>query len=188
MATLQSVIAALERRIPKNANREDVVDAINLALLDMGLVTKVDETLTVVSNQTEYTLPAGVFNVVRVQVASSSSADYDYQTQYNWREIDGTLYIPDAMKLNSGNKIRIYYNAPHDEVSSDTDIISDAIPLALLTTMAAYYFEYIQFYEQTNMGVKDTTILERLLSDKLVAQQRYKVARMHRDPILGGEV
>lgn len=187
MSTLQSVIAWMERRIPGGVDQDAIIDAINLALSDIGFVTQVDETLTVVDDQTEYTLPSGVSNVVRVQVASSASADYDYQTLYNWREIGGKLYLPDEMAHTAGRKIRVYYNAPHDEVDANTDTISDAIPMSLLTTVAAYFYEYIQFYEQANMGAKDTTILDRLLSDKLLAQQRYRVARMHRDPILGGE-
>jgi hypothetical protein len=187
MSTLQSAIVWLEKRIPGVADHSDAVDAINLALSDIGFVTQVNETLTVVNNQTEYTLPAGVSNVVRVQVASSSSADYDYETQFNWHEINGKLYLPDSLKYTAGGKIRIYYNAPHSEVTTDASTISDAIPMPMLATMAAYYYEYLQFYSQANMGAKDTTILDRLLSDKLLAQQRYSVTRMHRDPILGSE-
>jgi hypothetical protein len=185
MATLQTVLVALERRIPGAADREDMVDAINIALSEVGHVTLVDETLTVVDDQTEYDLPSGVANVVRVQIANSSTTDYDYATIFTWREINGKLYLPDELGFSAGNKIRIYYNNTHDSVEDDTDTISDDIPIPMLVKMARYEYEFIQYQDQSNMGAKDEAVLERLLIEKMTAQQNYRINRIPRDPILG---
>lgn len=187
MATLQTVLVALERRIPGAADHIDMVDAINVALSEVGHVTQVDETLTVSDNTTEYSLPSGVSNVVRVQVKNSASADYDYTTVYNWREVNGYLYLPDELSFDEGRTIRLYYNDTHDSVEDETDTISDDVPIPLLTAIAAYRYEYAQFYSEQNLGVKDQGILDRLQADMYAAQQRYRVNRMYRDPILGSE-
>ena len=185
MATLQSVLVALDRRIPGAADREVMVEAINIALSEVGHITQVDETLTVTDNATEYTLPSGVYNVARVQVANSSTADYDYTTIFNWRETGGKLYLPDELNFSAGNKIRIYYNAPHDSVEDDADTISDDIPIPMLVKMAQYEYEFIMYQDEANMRSKDDAILERLMIEKINVRSNYKINRMPRDPILG---
>ena len=185
MSTLQTVLVALERRIPGSADREDMIDAINIALSEIGHITQVDTSSTVANDTTEYALPTGVYNVVRVEVANSSSADYDYTKVFNWHEVNGYLYFTDELGFSSGNTIRIYYNAPHDDVTDDTDTISNDIPIPLLVAEARYQYEHIQFMDQANLGVKDETILQRLDNDRLIARQRFGVNRINRDPILG---
>ena len=187
MATLNTILVALDRRIPGAAERIDMVDAINIALSEIGYVTKVDETLAVVDNQTEYTLPSGVTDVVRVQIADSSTADYDYTTCFNWREVDGSLYFPSELGYDAGNTIRIYYNDIHDDVADDTDTVDDDIPIPLLVAIAAYRYEFIKYQDHSNISVKDESILTLLQNEMYASAGRYRVNRMHRDPILGGE-
>lgn len=185
MATLQSVLVALERRIPGAADREVMIQAINIALSEVGHVTQVDETLTVTDDATEYTLPSGVANVVRVQIANSSTTDYDYTTIFTWREINGKLYLPDELGFSAGNKIRIYYNNIHDSVEDDTDTISDDIPIPMLVKMAQYEYEFIMYQDEANMRSKDDAVLERLMIEKMNVRSNYRINRMSRDPILG---
>jgi hypothetical protein len=182
MTTLVNAIASLERRIPGKADHIDMLNAINVALNEIGFVTQVDETLTVVADQTEYALPTGVGNVVRVEIANSTSGDYDYTRVYTWKEINGYLYFPSNLGFSTGNKIRIYYNGIHADVEEDTDTIEEGIPIPLLMAEAHYWYEKLQYMEQSNMGAKEETILQRLDSERLAAWQRYRVRRLMKDP------
>lgn len=185
MTTLADIKTALERRIGQTVDATNEVSAINIALEEIGNVTKVDETLTVVNDQTEYSLPSGVSNVVRVQIANSSSADYDYTTIFTWRETNGKLYLPDELGFDAGNKIRIYYNDTHDAVSNDADTIDDDIPIPLLIAIARYWYEVIEYQEHRNISTKDNAILDMLRTDMYTAISKYRVNRMYRDPIHG---
>jgi hypothetical protein len=178
-------ISAGDRYAISEANREDLIMAIQFALSDIGKITKVDESLTVVTNQTEYDLPSGVENVVRVEVAASDSADYDYRTLFHWRVINGKIYFPDSIAIGSGNKIRIYYNDIHDALSNDIDTISDEIPMPLLGAVAAYNYAWQQFANQSNSNSKEDALLSRFMNDKAEAERKYRVKRIPRDPIHG---
>ena len=76
---------------PYSATNTDpyaLIEAVNSALTHMGTYTKVDETLSSDTTSTEYTLPTGVSNLVRVEY----SVDDSYSPQLSWREIEGKLY------------------------------------------------------------------------------------------------
>jgi hypothetical protein len=184
MTTLSTILTGLDRRIPGSADRITMVDAINIALGDLGKVTKVDETLVVVDNQKTYSLPSGVTNVVRVKIATDSS-EAEFDINYDWTEIDGSLYFNYELGYDAGNKIVIYYNDVPDEVVDDTDTISDDIPLALIVAEARYWYEQINFMDQSNLSAKDEAILEQLSSERNMARQTYRVRRMSKDPRLG---
>jgi hypothetical protein len=125
-----------------------------------------------------------VSNVVRVEVATLSSPDYAYEIVFNWREINGYLYFNEDLAYTAGRTIRIFYNANHDAVSGDDDVISDDIPTPLLTAMAAYYY-YMKEYADAGVDNKYlNNLLERARADKMMAEQKYRVNVMHRDPIL----
>jgi len=184
MATLSTVISGLTRRLWSRANKTDMVSAINIALETLGNITQVDETTTVVNDQTEYSLPTDVSNVVRVQVATDSTADYDYETVFNWREINGKLYFDDELDYTAGRKVRIYYNANHSSVSGDTDTISDDIPIPLITASAAYYY-YLRAYADGGTQNKQlANLLEEARRSKMEAELKYRINRIYRDPIL----
>jgi len=183
MATLTTILTQLDRRIPGKADRIEMVDAINVALQEIGKVTKIDATLTVTNDATTYSLPSGVRNVVRVEVARGTSSDTTYDKVGNWREVEGTIYLAKELPYTTGNTIRIYYNDTHDSVSDDTDTISDDVPIALICAIAAYRYEYTKFYNQANMGLKDQTILETLRAEMMLAKSAYRVKKMARDPI-----
>ena len=181
MATLSTMLANLDRRIPGVADRITMIDAINIALSEIGKVTKLDETLDVVDNQLTYTLPSGVRNVVRVQVAADSSED-EFKTLYNWKEIGGKLYFPGELGYDAGVKIRVFYNDAHDSVSADTDTIDDSIPESLLCAIAAYRYTLLDYQSQQNIGIKDKDILQMMLSEMQAAKATYRVQRLPKDP------
>lgn len=183
VGAFSNAMAAGDRYMISQAVREDLVQAINAALTDIGDVTQVDSSLTVVDNQTEYSLPSGVSGVVRVEVANSANADYDYQRVHNWREIDGSLYFTDELGYTAGRTIRLYYNAPHSAVDADADTISDGIPVPLLVDTAVYYY-WLQHYSlQGNLNMKEDSLLAMHAQNKERAMQRFSVTKLHRDPI-----
>lgn len=180
-----NAIADGDRYMVCRVVREDLVQAVNAALTEIGNVTKIDESLTVVADQTEYTLPAGIYNLVRVEVAASESADYAYKRNYRWREINGKLHIPREFVETEGMKLRLYYNALHDNVDADADAIDAGIPLPLLTSVAAYNFQWQQYANKGNFDQKEDTFLSKVQNDMYAAQGKFRVRRMYRDPIHG---
>ena len=185
MTALSTVLTHLDRRIPGKPERIEMVDAINVALTEVGKVTKIDATLTVTENATSYSLPSGVHDVVRVEVARDTSSDTTYDIIGHWHEINGTIYLTQELPYSDGNTIRLYYNDSPDAVTDNTDTIDNAIPMDLLCAIAAYRYEYTKFYNQSNMATKDQGILESLRTEMMLAKSKYRVRRMSRDPILG---
>lgn len=178
--------ASGDRYLISQAVREDLVQAINAALSEVGDVTNVDTSLTVVTNQTEYTLASGVQNVVRVEVANGPTADCDYTAIRNWREINGKLYFTNGLDFNNGYAIRVFYNGVHDGVDADADTISDAIPIGLLSPLAAYHYQWQQFANSGNFSQKEDMLLAKLQNDVTNARARYRVRKLFREPIYGG--
>jgi len=184
MTAKSDIATIVERLIPGTADAITLNDAINIALQRIGDITKTDETLTVVNNQTEYSLPSGVKNVTRVKVAASTSAPYDYVNIFDWREVEGYLCFPDELDYDAGNQIRILYNGQHDAVSDESDTIDDSIPIQLLTAIAHYEYMFLRYQDKSNISIKEKEILNKIESHMFEAMQRYKVIRMKKSPTL----
>lgn len=163
--------------------KTDVFQAINAGLTEIGEVTKVDESLSVVANQTEYTLPSGVYDVVRVEVSEDSEAPYDYDRLFNWQEVNGKLYFKGEINYTAGRTLRVFYNAKHDAIDDAADIINTGIPISLITACAAYYYSLITFSNEKNSSPKEDTILQMMQTAMYEAKQRQRVRRIPRDPI-----
>jgi hypothetical protein len=118
-------------------NREMLITALNEALADLGAVPQYDSTLTTVLDQEEYTLPTGVHHIKSVQFAGNTAGTF-WQDPYRlWKEIDGSLYLDTwYLPTVAGLPIRLKYDAPHAEVSADSDAIADAIHPDLLAWKA----------------------------------------------------
>ena len=123
-----------------NARREDIAQAVNQALRQIGAVTKINDTLSFVEGTQEYTLPVGVSNVTRISVANDVNDPVEYHRAYSWHEYDGKLYIHEAVNYATGHTIRLYYDAPPTQVNADDDVISDLIDRNRLYWTAAYHF------------------------------------------------
>lgn len=123
-----------------NTRREDIVQAINQALRQIGAVTKIDDTLVIIANTQEYTLPMGVNNVTRIVIANDLNDPVEYHRSYSWHEYDGKLHIHEPILQAPGHSIRLYYDANPTQVNADTDIISDLIDRNRLYWTAAYHF------------------------------------------------
>lgn len=123
-----------------NTRREDIVQAVNQALRQIGSVTKINDTLVVIADTQYYTLPTGVSNVTRIAVANDTSEPIEYHRSYSWHEYDGKLYIHEPILQEAGRTIRLYYDSQPTQVNADTDVISDLIDRNRLYWTAAYHF------------------------------------------------
>ena len=167
-----------------NARREALVQAINQALLFMGEYTTLSETLTVTDNATEYTLPAGVSNVKRMEVYTASSSPYGFNPITAWREIGGKIYLPSELSHNSGNVIRLYYNQFHDAVNGDSDTISDHFNLKRLAWTATYMFHLNRMQYSGNSDERENILLANAQQQSERLANAFPVHHIERDPIL----
>lgn len=102
--------------------------AINLAVADIGNVDQQSTSLTTVANQSSYTLPTGVYNVVKVEIAQDTSDPYDYMQVYHYQEINGQLqFLPGHQPMLTGYIIRLTYNAPLAELNDDSDTLPNLL-------------------------------------------------------------
>jgi hypothetical protein len=84
----------------------------------------------------EFTLPAGVYNVKRVQF---ERAAYGIERMHSthWREINGKLRFDDGYPPVDDDIIHVYYRKAHTELTTYSDIISDEINTEWLRYKAA---------------------------------------------------
>ena len=130
--------AASDKKFP----RDLLIRAVNNALRSIGNVQAENTTLTTVADQETYTLPAGVYNVKQIHIADSLTAPYEWVPQLGiWEEIPASGIIrfdTNRQPGNTGYTIRLIYQVPPTEISSDSSTISDYIDLELLTIVGKY--------------------------------------------------
>lgn len=186
-AAQSAACAATNRYAVMDANypREALVAALNTALLMIGPVDMVDDTLFVVADQEEYTLPSGMNNIKRVQAAGSLTAPYQWGTPLrHWYEKNGTLYI-DAFSvpgLTTNAQIRLIGEKYHPRVWADTDSVTEAVRLENIAVEAAYYAALTRSGYNENSSDDTKSTLDRL--EKLRAMNPVYVCRMSKDPTL----
>ena len=167
---------------PYSATNTDpyaLIEAVNSALTHMGTYTKVDETLSSDTTSTEYTLPSGVSNLVRVEY----SVDDSYSPQLSWREIEGKLYTYTPFK--AAGTIRLYYNTLHPYVEDADDVISDAYNYNRLAWTAVYMFQFQRLQLTGNYSEKETSMLSLAQREAEKLTRAFPVHHLERDPILG---
>lgn len=123
----------------KEYRRDMLVNALNVALAEVGPFDNFDQTLTTVLDQEIYTLPAGVDNVKRVEIATSATSPYKWEAVHrNWHEENGYLYLSDShLPGTAGLPIRLTWTGGHTNVNADTDEISEDVNEDLLAALAA---------------------------------------------------
>lgn len=139
---------------PADYPRHVLIQAINQALAEMRTLRH-NTALTTVADQEDYDLPAGVYNLRRVEIAENLTAPYEYTPHYNWRELTvGTVetvetpvdladhklrfdvsHVPEL----DGYIIRLTYAPDVAAVTADTDTISEVINQDRLKWLAATY-------------------------------------------------
>ena len=162
-----------------NTDPYALIEAVNSALVHMGTYTKVDETLSSDTTSTEYTLPTGVSNLVRVEYSVGDS----FSPQLSWREIEGKLYTYTPFK--EAGTIRLYYNTLHPYVEDADDVISDAYNYNRLAWTAVYMFQFQRLQLTGNYSEKETSMLSLAQREAEKLTRAFPVHHLERDPILG---
>ena len=117
-----------------------LIQAVNVALSEMGEVGDIDETLTTTASQAEYNLPTGIRNIKRVWVAGQTSEPYCWDKSWVWEEYGDKLVFDDThVPGSTGYPIRLFYNAAHAALTDDAGAVNGAIPLDWLKWEAAAY-------------------------------------------------
>lgn len=173
--------------LDKDYPRDVLRNAVNSAVQSIGGVvdTYTLATFVTVANQEAYALPAGVYNVKRVEIATSTSSPYSYRKHHHWTEKDGYIYLDRGFEEGSaGYGIRLTYIVQPSELTTDTGTtgtISDYIHPDLLKWTAAVYAIQWRIY-----ALGDTNpILERRLAYAIqmeeLMRQRHPVQKMAKD-------
>lgn len=105
--------------------REDMIRAINQALLALGPFDQTCESLLTASNTEVYELPDGVEHVKIVEIATAQSEPYEWGVYPFWREDESGLHFQATENIQADRKIRITYEAIHQPV--DQDLLANLI-------------------------------------------------------------
>lgn len=126
--------------------RYKLQQAVNLALQGIMAMPALDTSLTTESNTETLTLPAGVYNVRHIQIAKSTVDPYYFSdiSQGYWEEKNGYIYFkPGHWPDSTDYTVRLWYEAVHTNLSSDTSSISAYIhPLWLAWESAVHAYRW----------------------------------------------
>lgn len=169
--------------VDKKYRRETMVAALNMALLQLGPWPQIDESLTVVEDQERYTLPAGVYNIARLLIATSTSSPYEWTAPHrHWRERDGYLYFDDGhLPETADMPIRLYYEAPHSRVSADADDVTDEANAELVAVLAAILAAQVRAKLAGQSDGEPRQTIEELTPLFQTLRAQHPTRRMRRD-------
>lgn len=107
---------------------DQLMAAVNGAIRDLVIPIE-DITTLAVAGQEEYTLPANISGVMRVEVATSLTSPYGYQLNQHWREVNGKLRFPSAdfRPPTDDNIIKLTYRKPHTDLVLGTAALPNDI-------------------------------------------------------------
>lgn len=116
---------------------DQVVSAVQRAL-ESTWVTGIDSTLDGDGETLEFTLPAGVYDVKKVEFENAAIANSGYKISTHWRETsDGKLRFDYGYAPADGYTIHVYYRKLHDTITDYTTTISNEINAEWLKWTAA---------------------------------------------------
>lgn len=153
-------------------NKQELIDAVNRALSDVGRIVMINSTLTAVTGTTEYTLPAGVQDVKSVRINGEKN--------FWWEEVNGKLRF-DNGEPATGATVEIYYIGDHSSVSADADTINTMLNPSYVKWAAVEAFVSKRFRDDRSEYVK--YLLEKARMERI----SYSVSvnrSMQRDPKL----
>jgi hypothetical protein len=165
--------------------RQQMIQAVNKALNEMGLIVTEDMSLACDGSQ-RYTLPSGVNKLLQVHVDNGED-DEDFIPHYQWRVVGNELVFDtdEEPSSNYGN-ILLIYKAPHDELTADSDTVNRYIDDLHLAWSAAV--ELLRWRDQRRDGQDDQ--LKQQLNEAMVMKERYagrsRFPTVQRTPHLAG--
>jgi hypothetical protein len=184
-ATQSGACAAGDRyaAIPGDYPQDVLRWAVNQALkLDFPGPPAENVTLTTTADQEDYTLPSGVYNLLRVEIATNTEAPYEYAVHHHWKEMSGELRFDTGMAPADDDLIvRLIYSVPPAELTTDTTAIDDRIhPEALAWSAAVHALRY-----RVELTEEDKPHVVRKLNEALAMagamRSRYPIPEVKRD-------
>ena len=165
-----------------------LIDAINQALYEIGPLPAIDTSLATVADQEDYTLPTGVYNIKKVELAGNSTSPYGYIEHFGWHEIDGKIrFLPGRAPADASYGLRLTYMLNEvTELSADTDIISDYIHRDVLVWMAAVHAHRRRIQRSKGDEPTVTTLLNEAIARAEQAKRLHPMPKVSRSPILAG--
>ena len=183
------IYSATNRLYPRFILRQ----AVNYALAEVDGEDLYNTATTSVADQANYDLPSGVYNVMRVELAASTSAPYYYRELNHWREINDDIFFEPGYEIGvTGYTIRLTYRVPFAELTADSSTLPDLVDMKWLKwTAVAYCLRW-------KLGLTDgdervQTFLQEALvnAEKMAAKYRPKmrqIPRQHEHARWGGSV
>jgi len=188
-ATMTLVNAAGNLYASCNADfpRYVLIQAINKALRAIGGIPAQDATLVTVADQEAYTLPAGVIDVRKVEVAMMTTAPYQYVPHFGWRQIGTTIAFDTERAPDEADyKIRLTHVALPTTLTADTDAISNYIyPDRLSWKAAVHALRWrVQRYREDRPDL--IKLMNEALAQEALMDARYPIYGLQKTPHMGG--
>ena len=161
--------------------REELVGVVNSALTEIGKVNQF-MTTTIVADQEQYTLPEGVNDVRRVEIAQNLTSPYGWTPHFNWNELAGNIFFTANVPSEDGYLMRVWHCSPHASVSADDDVIAGDINPGRLAITALWYALSARSRNISNSDVNIKDDLDKTLADKMREEQLHPVRLMAKDP------
>lgn len=174
-STLSSAITAGTEYsvLPAEFSYDMLKMAVQAILSEMGDVMQIDDSLASTVDDEYYSLPNGVYNIFRVELASNDASPYSFSPNYFWKELAGLLhFIPGNKPGVDAKKIRVWYKAPHAPVDLVTDILSTSVDRNWLKWAG------LAFVLRNSLAVrgKDKPIYVDLLNQAMQKEAEYRNA------------
>ena len=135
-----AIVAGVRYAIIRNTYPFDQIMSAIQRALDSTFTIDSDGTLSGDGTTLVFTLPAGVSNVIRVEMQDSSGRR---NTSNHVRELhNGTLRFDYGFAPNDGDVLVVYYKTPHPELVDYSTVIKDEINLDWLKHRAAVELLY----------------------------------------------
>lgn len=118
----------------------DLRQAVNNALMEVGMVISKDDTLEIIDDKLIYTLPSGVSHVLDIYTVTNLGEVDEYEEINNhWKEENGSLIFEKDREPNTldGEVIRIKYEGFHADLIDDTDTLNTQIDPEYLIYLSA---------------------------------------------------
>jgi hypothetical protein len=161
-----------------------LIQKINEAYRKLAEVSE-NKTLTTVADQEEYTLPSGVYNVKRVDIATYTSTPYYWGRHMRWTERDGKLVFDhDHAPAESGYLIRLLYQIAPAELTGDTGTISDTINIDRLIWNAAVEALRWKLAMIGSDRPEEMRRYQESLANAMLMTSHYPIENINKDPHL----
>ena len=128
----------------KRFTLQDMIQAVNRAVMDIHVITEDITTVTTANNQSEYTLPIAAdldLRQVWLQSRKNDSDDNQWVELLNWRIQPNATGSADELvfpyALSSGYAVKLIYMAPHPQLVAYSDALNESIHPQLVVYRAA---------------------------------------------------